>query len=76
MLSYEWVWEPEAALCGIRRRPKEQVASIFQNTHLLFLGDSHVRHLHNWLAKTLGGETSSAGRRLSWPANFTKYAFC
>lgn len=65
MLSYEWAWEPEATLCGIQRCSKAQVASIFQDTRLLFLGDSHVRYLHNWLAKTLGGEASTVAANLS-----------
>ena len=65
MLSYEWAWEPEATLCGIQRCSKAQMASIFRNSRLLFVGDSHVRYLHNWLAKTLGGEASTAAANLS-----------
>lgn len=56
VFSYEWAWGPQAATCGIRRRTSAEVASAFANRRLLFVGDSHVRYLHNWLAHTLGGE--------------------
>lgn len=56
MFSYEWAWGPQAATCGVRRRSRADVAATFRHARLLFLGDSHVRYLHNWLAATLGGE--------------------
>ncbi|PRW61493.1 CAS1 domain-containing 1-like [Chlorella sorokiniana] len=56
MFSYEWVWGPQAATCGIRRRSKAEVAATLSGARLLLLGDSHVRYLHNWLATTLGGK--------------------
>ena len=59
ILNYEWVWHPHATACGIRRRSPSEIAQVLSHKRVLFMGDSHVRYLHNWVARTLGGERAA-----------------
>ncbi|KAI7840991.1 hypothetical protein COHA_005220 [Chlorella ohadii] len=44
----------------MRRRTPAEMAAAFTNRRLVFLGDSHVLYMHNWLAIALGGRPHNA----------------
>jgi hypothetical protein len=54
-LAYWWVWH-ESRGCNTRRRSVSEIQELFRHKRLEFVGDSHVRYLHNYIARTLGGE--------------------
>lgn len=65
--SYEWAWAASAVgECGMRRRTPAEMAAAFSNRRLVFLGDSHVLYMHNWLATALGGGCCCCLRVLAW----------
>ena len=61
-LSYEWAWAvPSVLRCGVRRRTPTEIAAALSGKRLVFIGDSHMRYMHNWLAFALGGEAGVLG---------------
>lgn len=56
-LQFSWEWSKHAtAQCSIRRHTTAEIRRLFAGKRVHFVGDSHVRYLHNHLAATLGGE--------------------
>jgi hypothetical protein len=61
-LAYWWVWRDTRG-CTTRRRSVSEIQDLFQNKRLEFVGDSHIRYLHNYIARTLGGELGQPEER-------------
>lgn len=59
-LAYQWVWHQHSE-CDLRRRTRPEIAALFANRRLAFIGDSHVRYFHNWVASALGGDCEAGG---------------
>ena len=56
-LKYEWAWAtPSVVRCGVRRRMPPEIAAALSYRRVVFIGDAHVRRVHNWLAWALLGE--------------------
>lgn len=56
-LKFEWAWAvPSLIKCGVRRRMPPEIAAALSYKRVVFIGDAHVRRVHNWLAWALLGE--------------------